>query len=198
MIEQEVVNKNLIEILKKHNMIAYKLYKNYLTSDKFDSAKDKHIKKIALELYLNSLEKYEQSSIKKINKAIKGTKQEIQNNLLSTFYETYAVDMVPTLYNDLFMKQANIIAFRDSKGFYGLNDGIQTELNNCSLELSILNNQINNKEELMNGKRTIRKDTLCRKETLILSYFLGYGEARDELLNAQDRNKVLTKNKEKK
>ena len=31
MIEKEVVNKNLIEILKKHNMIAYKLYKNYLT-----------------------------------------------------------------------------------------------------------------------------------------------------------------------
>ena len=45
MIEKEVVNKNLIEILKKHNMIAYKLYKNYLTSDKFDSTKDKHIKK---------------------------------------------------------------------------------------------------------------------------------------------------------
>ena len=71
MIEKEVVNKNLIEILKKHNMIAYKLYKNYLTSDKFDSTKDKHIKKMALELYLNSLEKDEQSSIKQINKAIK-------------------------------------------------------------------------------------------------------------------------------
>ena len=50
----------------------------------------------------------------------------------------------------------------------------------------------------MNGKRNIRKNTLCRKETLVLSYFLGYGEARDELLNNQDRNKVLTKNKEKK
>lgn len=198
MIEKEVVNKNLIEILKKHNMIAYKLYKNYLTNDKFDSTKDKHIKKIALELYLNSLEKDEQSSIKQINKAIKGTKQEIQNNLLSTFYETYAVDIVQTFYNDLLMKQANIIAFRDNKGFYGLNEEIQTELNNCSLELSILHNEINNKEELMNGKRNIRKNTLCRKETLVLSYFLGYGEARDELLNNQDRNKVLTKNKEKK
>ena len=198
MIEKEVVNKNLIEILKKHNMIAYKLYKNYLTSDKFDSTKDKHIKKMALELYLNSLEKDEQSSIKQINKAIKGTKQEIQNNLLSTFYETCAVDIVQTFYNDLLMKQANIIAFRDNKGFYGLNDEIQTELNNCSLELSILHNEINNKEELMNGKRNIRKNTLCRKETLVLSYFLGYGEARDELLNNQDRNKVLTKNKEKK
>ena len=198
MIEKEVVNKNFIEILKKHNMIAYKLYKNYLTSDKFDSTKDKQIKKIALELYLNSLEKDEQSSIKEINKAIKGTKQEIQNNLLSTFYETYAVDIVQTFYNDLLMKQANIIAFRDNKGFYGLNDEIQTELNNCSLELKILHNEINNKEELMNGKRNIRKNTLCRKETLFLSYFLGYGEARDELLNNQDRNKVLTKNKEKK
>ena len=198
MIEKEVVNKNLIEILKKHNMIAYKLYKNYLTSDKFDSAKDKHIKKIALKLYLNSLEKDEQSSIKEINKAIKGTKQEIQNNLLSTFYETYAIDIAQTSYNNILMQQAQVIAFRDSKGFYGTNNIIQKELDNCSLELSILNNQINNKEELMNGKRNIRKNTLCRKEALVLSYFLGYGEARDELLNNQDRNKVLTKNKEKK
>lgn len=198
MINQEVLNEKIIEIFKKHNIMAYELYKEYLHDNKMNSKTERKIKKAALNLYLNSLEKDEKLAFQTINKAIAATQKDIQCNLLTTFYETYAIDIVQTYYNDLLMKQANTIAFRDNQGFYGINESIQIGLDSCSLELNILNNQIHNKEELMNGKRTIRKNTLCRKEVIILSYFLGYGEARDEILNNQDRNKVLTKNKEKK
>lgn len=195
MIEQEVLNEKIIEIFKKHHIVAYELYKEYLNDNKIDFKTEKKIKKVSLNMYLNSLEQDEKLAVKAINKAINATKKDIQFNLLATFYETYAIDIVQTYYNELLMKQANIVSFRDNQGFYGINETIQTGLDSCSLELNVLNNQIHNKEELMNGKRTIKKNTLCRKEVLILSYFLGYGDARDEILNNQDRNKVLTKNK---
>ena len=50
----------------------------------------------------------------------------------------------------------------------------------------------------MNGKRTIKKNTLPRKEVLILANFIGYGSFRDDLLEnqARNKNKILIKSKE--
>lgn len=193
MIDKELLNKELLNIFKKKKILAYELYKEYLKGNYEDIIIDNRIYKLVLNMYLSSLPHDDRKALKTINNTIFEIKNNIQKNLLATVYETRITNNPQTFYNNVLKEQEDIIALRDKNGFYGIDKILQELLNEYQLELKVLHSEISNKEQIMNGDREIYKHNLCRSEVLILSNYLGYGSARDDVLKQADRAKVLKK-----
>lgn len=187
----------ILKIFENRDSHAYKIYKNYLIGNINDRKKNEKIEKRALALYLSSLTKEDLKRLKIVQQVINSLKKSLEISTLSTIYETHIIDMPETFYNNYISKTANVIGIRNKEGFFGVDAQTQKEFDSYKEEFDCLHKQLLIKEEIMSGQMTIKKNTLTRKETIILANYIGYGSYRDNLLeNQQVNNKVLIKNKE--
>ena len=188
----------VLNIFKNYDSRTYKLYSEYIKANISNKRTNEKIEKRALALYLSSLTKDDLKRLSIVQQCIDTLKKSIETNTLSTIYETHIINMPDTFYNNYISQNACIIGIRNTTGFFGIDEQTQKEFDLHKIEFDCLHKQLLIKEEIMSGQMPIRKNTLSRREVLILANYIGYGSYRDNLLENQqvDNNKVLIKNKE--
>ena len=87
------------------------------------------------------------------------------------------------------LQYSNVIALRDKQGFFPINNKFHAIINKYNDELILINNLINNKERIMISNLPVENKKLSKKEAELLSYSLGYGKLREEILNNNSREK---------
>ena len=191
----ESIEFNIAMTLKKYNTSIYKLYTEYLATNKQNTNYEKKIKKYIYSLYLDSLNKNDLKELKIINKYINKLIKQLEFEFLATFTETKALDIPPMQNNSNIINNANIIILRDNNGFYSNDKNIQDKIENEEALFQTLNSYLINKEKIMNGEREINSKILTRKEVLVIANYLGYGSIRKNILESQTRinEKVKTK-----
>lgn len=189
---------NIAKILKKYNMRIYRLYTEYLASNKQNNYYGNKIYNYIYSLYLGSLTKDDLKELKFLNKRIYKLIKHLEFEFLATFIETHALDIPPMQNNSMIVENAKTIMLRDNNGFYSTNKNIQNKIDNEEAVFQTLNSYLINKECIMNGERTINSKILTRKEILVIANYLGYGSVRENILESQTRKKqkTLTKTKE--
>ncbi len=188
---------NIAKILKKYNARMYRLYTEYLASNKQNTYYEKKIKKYVYSLYLNSLNKEDLKELKIINKYINKLIKHLEFEFLATFTETNALGIPPMQNNSMIVENAKAIMLRDNNGFYSNDKNIQDKIDNEEAVFQTLNSYLINKESIMNGERTINSKILTRKEVLVIANYLGYGSVRENILESQTRKKQKTLTKTK-
>lgn len=191
----ESIEFNIAMTLKKYNTSIYKLYTEYLATNKQNTNYEKKIKKYIYSLYLNSLNKDDLKELKIINKCINKLIKQLEFEFLATFTETKALDIPPMQNNSNIINNANIIILRDNNGFYSNDKNIQDKIEDEEALFQTLNSYIINKEKIMNGEREINSKILTRKEVLVIANYLGYGSIRRNILESQTRNNEKVKTK---
>lgn len=188
----------VLNIFKNYDSRTYKLYSEYIKANISNKRTNEKIEKRALALYLSSLTKDDLKRLSIVQQCIDALKKSIETNTLSTIYETHIINMPDTFYSNYISQNASIIGIRNTNGFFGIDEQTQKEFDLHKIEFDCLHKQLLIKEEIMSGQMPIRKNTLSRREVLILANYIGYGSYRDNLLENQqvDNNKVLIKNKE--
>lgn len=186
---------NLAKILKKYNTNMYKLYAEYLATNKQNTLYEKKIKRYIYSLYLNSLNKEDKKELKIINKYINKLVRHLEFEFLLTFTETCALDIPPMQNNSNIINSANAIILRDNNGFYSNDKNIQDKIDNEEAFFQTLNSYLINKECIMSGERKINSKILTRKEILVITNYLGYGSIRRNILGSQTRNNEKVKTK---
>ena len=188
----------VLNIFKNYDSRTYKLYSEYIKANISNKRTNEKIEKRALALYLSSLTKDDLKRLSIVQQCIDTLKKSIETNTLSTIYETHIINMPDTFYSNYISQNASIIGIRNTTGFFGIDEQTQKEFDLHKIEFDCLHKQLLIKEEIMSGQMPIRKNTLSRREVLILANYIGYGSYRDNLLENQqvDNNKVLIKNKE--
>ena len=76
-------------------------------------------------------------------------------------------------------------------------NGIILAGNITTTSLVLIPNQIKNKEDIMNSDLPKKNKKLSKKEAELLSYCLGYGKLREEILNNNSREKHKIKESSK-
>ena len=193
----ESVEFNMAIVLKKYNTNMYKLYTEYLASNKQDTYLENKIKKYVYSLYLDSLSKEDLKELKFLNKRISKLIKLLEFTFLVTFTETHVLDIPPMQKNSMIVNNANKIILRDNIGFYSNDTNTQLKIINEEVIFKTLNSYLVNKESIMSGKREINSKTLTRKEVLVIANYLGYGSIRKNLLESQTREKEKTITKTK-
>ena len=191
----ESIEFNIAMTLKKYNTSIYKLYTEYLATNKQNTNYEKKIKKYIYSLYLDSLNKNDLKELKIINKYINKLIKQLEFEFLATFTETKALDIPPMQNNSNIINNANIIILRDNNGFYSNDKNIQDKIENEEALFQTLNSYLINKEKIMNGEREINSKILTRKEVLVIANYLGYGSIRRNILESQTRNNEKVKTK---
>lgn len=193
----ESIEFNIALILKKYNTSMYKIYTEYLASNKQNPNYEKKITKYIYSLYLDSLTKEDLKELKFLNKRISKLIKHLEFEFLAKFTETSMLDIPPMQNNSLIVESANKIMLRDYNGFYSTDKNIQNKIDKEDVVFQTLNSYLINKEIIMSGNRDINSKILTRKEVLVIANYLGYGSIRDNLLKIQSRKteKVSTKTK---
>lgn len=193
----ESIEFNIANLLKEHNTKMYKCYTAYVATDQSDVQYKKKIDKYLYSLYLDSLTKDDLKELKFLNKNINYLIKRIDFEYLVTFSETGAVDIPPMQKDESIIDNAKTIILRDNDGFYSNDVSFQNRIDYEQAVFETLHSYLLNKEEIMNGKRTINSKILNRKEALLIANYLGYAGTREKVLESQTREKgkLLTKTK---
>ena len=189
---------NIAKILKKYNTRIYRLYTEYLASNKQNNYYGDKIYNCIYSLYLGSLTKDDLKELKFLNKNINKLINLLEFEFLATFTETEVLNIPPMQKDANIVIGADKIMLRDKNGFYSVHKNIQDKIDRENVIFDTLNSYLINKETIMNGNRDINSKILNRKEVLVLSNYLGYGSVRENLLSSQTRikEKTLTKTKD--
>lgn len=178
----------IYEILNKYNKKFFNVFIEYLKSDKENIFLKKKIEDYLYKLYKSALSSKQVKQFNIIDRGIKQIFKELQFQYLMKFDETGALNIPPMQQNSSVVDNAEKYILRDKKGYYSKNAHIQNSMNINHDIFDKLHIYILGKEEIMSGQVTMHNHKLSRKEFLIISYYLGYGSARDNLLEKQKRN----------
>ena len=194
----ESIEFNIANILKKYNTKMYRIYTEYLASNKQDNYYGDKVREYVYSLYLNSLTKDDLKELNFLNKRISKLIKHLEFEFLATFTETDVLNIPPMQKDANIVIGADKIMLRDKNGFYSVHKNIQDKIDRENVIFDTLNSYLINKETIMNGNRDINSKILNRKEVLVLSNYLGYGSTRENLLSSQTRKKekTLTKTKD--
>lgn len=187
-----------LQVFEKRDTRSYKISKDYLNGSTYNKRKNQTIEKRALKLYLSSLSKEDLKRLNIVEKCINAIKKSIEISTLTTIYETHIINMPQIPYKNCISQNASIIGIRNKDGFFGVDEQSQKQFDSCKHDLDCLHKLLLIKEQIMSGNSDIKKNTLTRKETIILANFLGYGSCRNDLLKDQTKDRILIKSKERK
>lgn len=145
-------------------------------------------------MYSKLLDKSDANELKQINKLIELFKNDLEKELGFTFYETCATDMPNYNFDARDEKRirnvSETVILRDKEGFYGIDENIQSKIEDHSIELGILHNLITRKEEIIN-KQINTNDKLLNDRVEMLRNKMEYGNVRKITLEMQARNKKV-------
>ena len=146
--------------------------------------------------FLSSLKSDDAKSILLIDKEIKKIAKNLEFELLGSLSETMIIDL-PRGTTKQALKYANAIALRDKNGFYPINGNFDTIMDKYTDELILIHNLIKNKERIMDSDLPIQNNKLTKEETKLISYVLGYGDLRKNILknNSRENHKTNEANK---
>lgn len=178
----------IYEILNKYNKKIFNVFIEYLKSDKENIFLKKKIEDYLYKLYKSALSSKQVKQFNIIDRGIKQIFKKLQFQYLMKFDETGALNIPPMQQDSSIVDNAEKYILRDKKGYYSNNAHIQNSMNINHDIFDKLHIYILGKEEIMSGQITMHNHKLSRKEFLIISYYLGYGSARDNLLEEQKCN----------
>lgn len=181
------INSELLKLLKKHDVLGYVMCKHDLQNNT-NPFQNIRIQSRLYNLFLNSLSKEDAKSIRLIDKEIRKLSKNLEFELLGSLSETNIIDL-PRQSTKQALEHASVIALRDNQGFYPVDKNFDVVLDKYTDELILINNLIKNKERIMNSDLPIKNNKLSNKEAKLLSYALGYGRLREEILNNNSREK---------
>lgn len=189
----------IYEILNKYSKKHFNIFIEYLKTDKENIFLKNKVQDYLYKLYKSALSSEQVKQFNIIDRGIKQTLKELQFQYLMKFNETGALSIPPMQKNNSVVDNAEMYILRDKKGYYSNNAHIQNSMNVNHDLFDKLHIYILGKEEIMSGQVTMHNHKLSRKEFLIISYYLGYGSARDNLLEKQKRHKekIIQKTKVK-
>lgn len=189
------INSELLKLLKKHDVLGYVTCKHDLQNNT-NPFQNVRIQSRLYSLFLSSLKKEDAKSILLIDKEIRKLAKNLEFELLGSLSETNIIDL-PRQASEQALQYSDVIALRDKQGFYPLNNNFNVVINKYNDELILINNLIKNKEDIMNSDLPVKNKKLSKKETELLSYCLGYGKLREEILNNNSREKHKIKESSK-
>ena len=189
------INEELIKIFKKYDKLGYIMCKHDFenNTNPFENVR---IKSRLYNLFLSSLKSDDAKSILLIDKEIKKIAKNLEFELLGSLSETMIIDL-PRGTTKQALKYANAIALRDKNGFYPINGNFDTIMDKYTDELILIHNLIKNKERIMDSDLPIQNNKLTKEETKLISYVLGYGDLRKNILknNSRENHKTNEANK---
>ncbi len=189
------INSELLKLFKKHDVLGYVTCKHDLQNNT-NPFQNVRIQSRLYSLFLSSLKKEDAKSILLIDKEIRKLAKNLEFELLGSLSETNIIDL-PRQASEQALQYSDVIALRDKQGFYPLNNNFDVVINKYNDELILINNLIKNKEDIMNSDLPVKNKKLSKKETELLSYCLGYGKLREEILNNNSREKHKIKESSK-
>ena len=181
------INSDLLKLLKKHDVLGYVACKHDLQNNT-NPFQNVRIQSRLYSLFLSSLKKEDAKSILLIDKEIRKLAKNLEFELLGSLSETNIIDL-PRQATKQALQYSNVIALRDKQGFFPINNKYDAIINKYNDELILINNLINNKERIMISNLPVENKKLSKKEAELLSYSLGYGKLREEILNNNSREK---------
>lgn len=189
------INSELLKLLKKHDVLGYVTCKHDLQNNT-NPFQNVRIQSRLYSLFLSSLKKEDAKSILLIDKEIRKLAKNLEFELLGSLSETNIIDL-PRQASEQALQYSDVIALRDKQGFYPINSNFDVVINKYNDELILIDNLIKNKEDIMNSDLPVKNKKLSKKETELLSYCLGYGKLREEILNNNSREKHKIKESSK-
>ena len=189
------INNELLKLLKKRDLLGYVTCKHDLQNNT-NPFQNVRVQSRLYNLFLSSLKKDDAKSVLLIDKEIRRLSKNLEFELLGSLSETNIIDL-PRQASKQALQYSDVVALRDKQGFYPINNKYDVILNKYNDELILINNLIKNKERIMNSDLTVQNKKLSTKETKLLSYALGYGTLREEILNnnSRENHKIKQTNK---
>lgn len=181
---------DVLNIFKKHDLIAYVVLKSDI-KNRYESVEvDEFIKKRALKLYISTLSKDDRERLNIINNIIDCSKKMLIDDTFISIEELYIiVKYINPKTNNIDYDTID----RDNDGFYLENEMLKEPFEKNQIILKKYDSLLRIREELMQGYSVKENCRLTIKETSSLANYLGYNNVREEALESLDRNKKYIK-----